>query len=149
MRSSEGGHIRTILAQAPRVTFPNTGPRSSRRLGRGSVLRRPSPPRPCEQEGHHQDSTEVADRGGEADDREHDASGENDVPPAAPGAREPDDEARQKNNREHHDLYTLFQRPACSGDSGERRVTFPNAGPCELRGAQRPTPGELRVRRGT
>src|SRR5437762_9507754 len=79
-------------------------------------------------EGHHHDSTEVADRGGEARDREHDASGENDVPPAAPGAREPDDEARPQNKGEHHDLYSLFQWRAGSGDSGECRVTFPNAG---------------------
>jgi hypothetical protein len=80
------------------------------------ALRRISRPRPCQQEGHH-DSAEVADRGGEAGDREDYASGENDVPPAAPGAGEPDGEARPENNGEHHDPCSLVQRRACSADS--------------------------------
>src|SRR3954454_21533390 len=79
----------------------------------------------CEQERHH-DSTEVADGGSEARDRQHDASGENDVPPAARAAREPDDEARPKHDGEHHDRYSLLRWRASSSHFARRRVTFAN-----------------------
>ncbi len=71
-------------------------------------LSRPSP-RSCEQE-EHGDSAQVAEGGDETRDREHDACGEDDVPPAAPGASQPDYEARPENNGEHHDVCSLRLR---------------------------------------